>query len=139
MSVVLSSENLRVKILSKGAEVCSVKNKKGLEFIWQADENVWPRHAPVLFPIVGKLKENTFFYGTTPYSLGQHGFARDRDFILTKSDDASCTFELHSDSGTKSDFPFDFNFQISYRIDDKKLITKYDISNPADLPLYFSV
>lgn len=139
MSLALSSDHLCVTILPKGAEICSVKNKNGLEFIWQADKNVWPRHAPVLFPIVGKLKDNGFLFDRKAYELTQHGFARDCDFVLIEKNKSSCIFELSSDFQTKAFFPFDFRFRISYTLEDSKLTTEYEVMNPMESTLYFSV
>lgn len=139
MGLVLSSENLSISVLSKGAEISSIKNQEGLEFLWQADKNVWPRHAPVLFPIVGKLKDGIFLYEGGSFSLAQHGFARDQEFVLVEKQQNSCSFELRSDSQTKTVFPFDFTFRISYRLDGRKLTTTYEVTNPATSPLYFSI
>src|SRR5882724_10850929 len=97
MQHTLFSDQLHIHIDSKGAEITSVRNKDGLEFIWQADPNIWPRHAPILFPIVGKLKDGTFIYDDKEYELGQHGFARDKEFELIEKKDTSCTFQLCSD------------------------------------------
>ena len=80
----LVSDQLSVAINSFGTELCSVKNKNGLEFIWQAKKDVWARRAPVLFPIVGKLKENFFVFEGKRYELPQHGFVRDMKFEPTE-------------------------------------------------------
>src|ERR1043166_8956225 len=94
----LESNSLKVAIHSKGAEICSVKNSKGKEFIWQGDKAIWPRHAPVLFPIVGRLKNNFYLYKDKKYELPQHGFARDREFTLIGASQQHCLFRLISDS-----------------------------------------
>ena len=135
----LNSPLLTVSINSSGAEISSVKNKSGLEFMWQAKKEIWPRHAPVLFPIVGKLKDNEFLFRDRSYTLGQHGFARDRDFELVKSNNFSCTFQLQSDTKSKEVYPFDFIFQIKYELKENKLITSYKIINPSDVPIFFSI
>lgn len=139
MTVTLTSSQLTAKINSLGAELSSLKNKNDVEFIWQADKNVWARHAPVLFPIVGKLKENKFFYEDTPYSLPQHGFARDTEFELISQDAGACVFRLRSDSETLKKFPFAFIFEIKYELKEKILSTFYTIKNPSPKQMYFSV
>lgn len=139
MTVELSSSLLTVKINSFGAEVCSVKNKLGLEFMWQAGKDVWARHAPVLFPIVGKLKDNVYSYNGKTYSLPQHGFARDMEFELISSEKNTCTFELKSSEQTKAKFPFGFVFQIIYHLNDSVLTTTYKINNTSGETGYYSV
>ncbi|MGZ4089198.1 MAG: aldose 1-epimerase family protein [Bacteroidia bacterium] len=139
MQVQLTSSLLTVSINHKGAELSSVKNTAGLEFIWQADKDVWPRHAPVLFPIVGKLKDNHFFYNDKPYELPQHGFARDMDFELVSSGETSCTYKLQSSPETKNKFPFDFIFEISYELKENTLTTFYHVKNESPQEMFFSV
>ncbi len=139
MQTEIRSNLLTVKINSFGAEVCSVKNNSEVEFIWQADKDVWARHAPVLFPIVGKLKDNFFIHEEIRYGLPQHGFARDCEFELTEKKEDGCTFQLIANSETKSKFPFDFTFHISYLIIENTLETQYKIINPSRQTIYFSV
>ena len=107
--------------------------------MWQAKKDVWPRHAPVLFPIVGKLKENTFLFNRSSYELGQHGFARDRAFKMLSGTDSSCIFELRSDAESLSHYPFDFIFQIRYTLKHNALITHYKVINSSADLLLFSV
>ena len=139
MQTSLESNKLKVTINSFGAELCSVKNKNGLEFIWQAKKDVWARHAPVLFPIVGKLKDNFFVFEGNRYELPQHGFARDMKFELTEHSTSTCTFEINANTETKNNFPFEFRFQINYQLLENKLITTYKIFNPSAKPIFFSV
>jgi galactose mutarotase-like enzyme len=139
MQVRIESKELKVGINSFGAELCSVKNDNGLEFIWQANNNVWARHAPVLFPIVGKLKDNVFVYEGKKHELSQHGFARDMAFEIIDSASDSGTFRLRSSTETKEKFPFDFVFQINYQLVKNKLIISYKVINPSHKPLLFSV
>jgi galactose mutarotase-like enzyme len=139
MQTVLSNDRLTVAVNRKGAEVCSVKNKEGMEFIWQADPSVWNRHAPVLFPIVGKLKNNSFHHKGQTYQLGQHGFARDMEFETGPSDAQSCTFTLRSGEKTRETFPFDFTLNIQYELQSNLLITTYEVHNPSHEELLFSI
>jgi galactose mutarotase-like enzyme len=90
----LQNEFLRIRIKEKGAELYSLQTPDGLEYLWQAEPSVWPRHAPVLFPIVGRLKNNTYSHGQEPYSLPQHGFARDRNFDCVVQTDKDVSLDL---------------------------------------------
>jgi len=135
----LKSNHLNVTINSKGAELSSVK-LNGVEYLWQAKAEVWPRHAPVLFPIVGKLKENTFKFNDKNYSLSQHGFARDYDFKMTSQTENEITFELRNTATLQKLYPFEFIFQIKYSIEKSKIVCQYTISNPSSQAnLFFSV
>src|SRR6185503_14956758 len=127
MNAVLRSQEIVVTIGPSGAEICSVKNTEGLEYIWQANKEVWPRHAPVLFPIVGKLKNNKFIFENKSYELSQHGFARDKEFELIEANQDSCTFQLKSDEQSKRIYAFDFIFRINYRLNKNELITSYKV------------
>jgi galactose mutarotase-like enzyme len=137
--ITIRSKELVVEINNKGAELCSVKNNSGQEFIWQADKDIWPRHAPVLFPIVGRLKEDQFFYEGKKYSLPQHGFARDREFELVGSGEDSCIFRLSSDTASKNNFPFDFILEIDYTLKGNCLAVNYRIKNNSFTVMYFSI
>lgn len=140
MSVVeISSNDLTVKFNIIGAELCSVKNKRGNEFIWQANPSVWPRHAPVLFPIVGKLLNNTYQYGDKTYALNQHGFARDLNFTIIEQTTESVCFELTSDLSTKEKYPFDFRLKITFALNGSVLTTTYSVHNSSDIKLPFSI
>ena len=139
MQTKLRSNQLHVSINSFGAELSSVKNNNGIEFIWQADKELWARHAPVLFPIVGKLKDSFFVYENIKHELSQHGFARDMDFKLIEALSDSCTHELTSSPETLVKFPFEFVFQINYLLHENKLITNYKVINPSSKALLFSV
>ena len=135
----LTSKQLRVTIHGLGAEILSIKNNSGLEYIWQARPDVWPRHAPVLFPVVGKLRNNTYMFENSRYTLPQHGFARDQVFNVVQKGDADCLFQLCTNERTKTTYPFDFIFRIGYRLVDEKITITYQVLNPSDKPIYFSV
>ncbi len=124
----------------KGAELASFKNKfSGIEYIWQADPAHWARHAPVLFPIVGKLKNDTYRVNDHSYVLPQHGFARDRRFELIHAESDECTFQLKWTEGSLSVYPFKFVLEISYRLSSRTLFTTYKVKNEGDSTMYFSI
>ncbi|MEY3450444.1 MAG: hypothetical protein RL711_269 [Bacteroidota bacterium] len=75
----IQNEHLFVKAKCAGAELTSIV-KDGVEYLWQAEPSIWARNAPILFPIVGKLINNSCKIGDTTYQMSQHGFARDMDF-----------------------------------------------------------
>jgi galactose mutarotase-like enzyme len=124
----------------KGAELISLKDTHtNQEYIWQADSAFWGRHAPVLFPIVGRLKDDTYTYQGKSYKMSQHGFARDLDFQIETYTDISVVFLLHSNDSTRTIYPFDFELRISYRLDVKSIITKYEVKNIGSGEMLFSI
>ncbi len=140
MNQTIQNQFLSVSAKSFGAELTSVKSlKSDVEYLWQADPAVWPRHAPVLFPIVGKLADGKYKYKGNTFEMNQHGFARDSKFELVESDEDSLTYSLLSNSDTYSKYPFQFEFLVIYKLVENQLITKYKIFNKGNQVMYFSV
>jgi galactose mutarotase-like enzyme len=135
----LDNGALKVRVRSQGAEVCSVRDSNSIEYIWQADPAVWPRHAPVLFPIVGKLKNDSYTLDGKSYRMGQHGFARDKVFRLESADKTHCVYLLVSDNETREMYPFDFELRIRYDLEGMALKCSYDVLNPSKNDLLFSI
>jgi galactose mutarotase-like enzyme len=139
MTATITSGDLTVTIKADGAEISSIKNKAGEEFIWQANKEIWPRHAPVLFPIVGKLKNEEYNYHEKSYRLGQHGFARDMKFVVTEAEADWTSLRLTNNSATEKVFPFPFVFDIGYLLQGSTVHVVYKVQNPSDNELFFSV
>jgi galactose mutarotase-like enzyme len=136
----IGNEFLTVSAVSKGAELTSVFNKQNqLEYLWSADPKYWSKRSPVLFPIVGALKENTFHFGENSYTLNRHGFARDMQFLPERQDENELTFLLKSDEKTLTLYPFDFEFRITYTLQKNALHVSYDVLNTDSKDMYFSV
>ena len=107
--------------------------------MWSGDPAFWSKHSPLLFPIVGTLKDNTYYYQGKPYSLPRHGFARDREFEVESHPADAITFLLRSDDATRASYPFEFELRVIYRLLAEGLSTTYQVKNPAKETLYFSV
>ena len=136
--ILLTNSKVVATINHTGAELSSfLLDKK--EYIWQANPAVWNRHAPVLFPTVGRLKEDTYFVNGKPFHLTQHGFARDSEFKLVSQNESSVTLELESNEQTLKVYPFDFKLSISYTLIESTLEVKYQIENPSQENLLFSI
>lgn len=135
----LKNNFLELNFTVKGAELTSLKSLNR-EHIWQANPKHWARHAPILFPIVGKLVDDEFTHKNITYSMGQHGFARDSYFNIKEKSTDSIVFELIATEKTKKIFPFDFVLQVKYALIEKLVVTKYTVINPAQNDdLYFSI
>lgn len=135
----LQNDLLDIDIKTFGAELASVKCKQSnYEYIWQADPEVWGRHAPNLFPIVGRLQQDTYKIGDTSYKLGQHGFARDNEFDVVKWNPNELEFQLKSSPDTWASYPFDFQFRIAYALEGNALTITYKVKNTGNDPMPFS-
>ena len=140
MTVSLENEFLRVSFSEHGGELVSLFNKKNkLEYLWQADSKYWGRHAPVLFPIVGRLKDDEYLYEQHKYLMKQHGFARDMDFEIEARTDKQLIFRLKSNKITLEKYPFEFVLRIKYELDLDTLNVEYLVDNPSTSQLLFSV
>ena len=139
----LENAQCRVRINSHGAELTSLQRRdlNDLEYIWQADPAQWGRHAPLLFPIVGRLPEDTYLYKGQMYKLPQHGFARDQEFTLLHEDATSLTLQLMASAASQAVFPFEFDLRVRYELRGTTLTVGWHVRNPAAAPheLLFSI
>jgi galactose mutarotase-like enzyme len=136
----IDNGHIKISVASKGAELKSFIDKtSGQEYMWSGDPVFWGKTSPVLFPIVGSLKDNTYFDNEKPYHLGRHGFARDMEFELASKTENSLSFLLKSTEETLKVFPFEFEFYIIYKIERKKCSVNYVVKNTGITPMYFSV
>jgi galactose mutarotase-like enzyme len=134
----IKSDQLAITISEKGAELQSIKSN-GLEYLWQADPKYWSKHSPVLFPIIGELKDGTYIFENKEYHLPRHGFARDHVFEAKQISETSAIFTLKSSADTLSVYPFQFIFQLQYEIKQQTLYCSYVVQNLNDGDMYFSV
>ena len=136
----LSNDFISVSISDKGAELQSiVHHLTGLEYMWSGDPGFWGKKSPVLFPVVGGLKNNSYQFEGNTYQLGRHGFARDCVFKMEQQTDDSILFSLAADSLTHSAYPFQFRFSVGYRIEKNTIHVSYQVDNTDTQPIYFSV
>lgn len=124
----LSNTYLSVTVNPDGAELSSLRDATGTDLLWRADP-VWPRHAPVLFPIVGRLKDDTLRHQGRSYRLTQHGFARDRRFAWLSRGATACRLVLHDDPETRAVYPFAFRFEVGFALDDDALEQTFTVVN----------
>ncbi|EGF3894375.1 aldose 1-epimerase family protein [Listeria monocytogenes] len=136
----LENEVLLVEMKTAGAELTRIFHKDtGLEYLWNADSKFWGRHSPVLFPTVGRLVEDTYLVDGKPYHLGQHGFARDRDFQVVEQTEKSVRFELDADEDSLAVYPYKFKLSIIYTIEKNTVAVSYEVENTDNKRIYFSI
>jgi len=128
----LENDQCQVRINAHGAELASfIDRATGLDYLWPADPAQWARHAPLLFPIVGKLPDNTYLHHGQAHQLPQHGFARDQEFQLIQHDAASLTFQLMASAASRAVYPFEFELRVRYELCGRVLTVGWHVRNPA--------
>ena len=142
--VILKNDELTVEISYHGAELRSVKdNKTGYEYMWQADPEFWGRTSPVLFPVVGQYKDKESIYEGVTYTLGQHGFARDMEFVRIaepdENQDSAALFMLTDSVDTLKVYPFRFRLFIKYVLSGRSIKVMWKVVNINDKKMYFSI
>ena len=137
----LENEFLKVTVADAGAELISVWDKaSGREHIWNADPAVWNRHAPILFPFVGKVKDGKYRIGEKEYAMKtQHGFARDQVFTCVEKTETALTHRLIAAEQTKAIYPYEFQLTVCHRLSGKQLTIEWTIENLGEETMYFSI
>lgn len=140
MNIQLENKNLSISINTKGAELNSFKNQLvNKEYIWEGNPEFWGKHSPILFPIVGGLKNDSYYYNDKKYNLSRHGFARDFEFDIIEKNDLSVTFSLKENDETLHKYPFHFELQIKYVLTENKLVIIYHIKNNSKAEMPFNI
>ena len=140
MEYKIENEFLKAVVCSKGCELVSVKTKKdGAEHIWQGDPDAWKRHAPVLFPLVGKYKDNKTEYQGKTYEMSQHGFARDMEFVPVSKTKDSIVMNLTDTKETLEKYPFHFELQCSFTLKGSSIEAGWKVINSDAETMYFSI
>jgi galactose mutarotase-like enzyme len=138
--IILENEQLRATIATRGAELQNLFNKTtGIEHMWSGDAAYWGKHSPVLFPIVGSLLNNIFYYHGKAYHLPRHGFARDKTFTAEQLNATAAVFTLTADEQTLEVYPFAFELKLCYELNGASISCTYEVYNPGTDDLLFSV
>ena len=141
MQFELKNDFLTACFETSGAELISLKdNATEKEYLWCGDKKFWGRHSPVLFPFVGRVKDNTYRYKGKEYHISQHGFARDMEFVCITRSENEIWFGLEANEETKEKYPFDFRLEIGYRLNGRSLKVLWRVINPDKTEkMYFSI
>ncbi len=138
--IILNNETLKVSIATLGAELQNIYNKQtGLEYLWDANPAFWPRRSPVLFPVVGGIKNGGYDYNGKTYHFNRHGFAKEMEFEVESKSESSATLVLKTSDASLNMYPFYFKFSIVYTIIGNELEVKYVVENKGTELMYFSV
>jgi len=134
----IRSGGLSATVKAQGAEMCSLRTDAGVEFVWQAGP-AWPRHAPLLFPIVGRLANDELRHRGSTYRMTQHGFARDSRFRWAERGESRCVLVLEDNETTRALYPFAFRLTAVYTLDESGLDLSLTVANTGSETLPASV
>ena len=137
--ITIHNDKLTAQIDEKGAQLCSVKNTGGVEYIWQADPRVWGRHAPLLFPFIGRLKDSRYTLNGREYQIGSHGFARDSVFTVAAQDEHRASFVLESSPETLAMWPYEFRLTVTFELVGNRLVKTCTVENPNGETMYYEL
>ena len=136
----ISNGNLSCTICEIGAEIVSLKSMKTeCEYLWQNDTNVWSGSAPILFPIVGRLNTGKYTIEGKEYTLPTHGFARSEHFKVKQQCESSITFSLNENKSTLKVYPFKFQLNVTFTLEEQSLLVTYQVINQDSSALYFAI
>ena len=136
----ISNDRITIQVDSMGAELRSLKEiASGREYMWNADPQYWKRTSPVLFPLVGAVKDGAYRVEGREYPMGQHGFARDAEFQLKSQVASEIWFTLESGEETLKKYPYPFVLELGYELVDSSVVVKWRVKNPGTECLYFSI
>lgn len=143
MEFILKSGDITAKIISKGAELKSL-TYKGHELMWRADPEFWGKTSPLLFPMIGTLKNGKTLINDKEYSISKHGFARDLELTGEAVNGTAdcCTgavFTLKQSDYTKAMYPFDFKFTVRYTLKSDGITITYRVKNDSDSDMPFCI
>lgn len=139
MNVILKNEVLTVVIEDAGAQLASVKNAAGDEYIWKGDPTIWGRHAPLLFPVISRLKDNQYILNGKTYTIPQHGFARNKVFRVEEATDSRAVFTLTEDESTLAVFPFPFKLTVVYELAGNDLKKSMTVENRGGETMFYEM
>jgi len=138
--IYIRNESVEAAINPLGAELQKLTGREsGLNYLWRGDPAYWGKFSPVLFPIVGTLRNNHYSYKGGFFTLPRHGFAREKMFKSEQISDSEAVFTLQDDESTRVVYPFRFVLQLRYKIAGNRLTVTYTVYNPGDAELLFSV
>ena len=131
---------MEITVANKGAEIRSLK-VDGREYMWNGDSNYWGRVSPILFPIVGKLKDDTLRINGNSFSMKQHGFARDAEFIsqLSNNKQFPLVYRMVNNESYSENYPYNYELSVAYHLQDKSLVASWEVKNVGTTDMYFQI
>ncbi len=140
MKFTAENQYVSIEVKQYGAELSSFKSKEtGIEYLWQGNPDVWYGQSPVLFPIVGTLRQNKYKVDGIEYEMGRHGIARKRDFELKEQGEGYLILTQSWNEDSLKKYPYKYILDIEFRLDGKKLTVTHTVKNADNKAIYFSI
>ena len=139
MIITLKNDKYAAQVDSYGAQLISLKDNTGTEYIWQRKEPFWSECAPILFPVVGRPLDGVITVDGKNYEMGLHGFARHTEFAVVSQNDAAAVLSIKATDETRKIYPYDFELVITYTLDDEGIDTEMKIVNDDKKEIYFGI
>lgn len=139
MRLTIQNQYLTVEIDSLGAQLASIRTPDGTEYLWQGDPEIWARRAPILFPVIGRLREGAYLLDGVSYTIPQHGFARDMDFQVSDHTDESVSFSITDTHAIRAVYPFAFSLTVTYSLRENTLIKAHRVENRSDRNMLYEL
>ena len=139
MTVTLQNDLLTVVIEDAGAQLSSIQSPDGTQYLWQGDPAIWPRRAPLLFPIIGRLKDSQYTLEGTTYTIPTHGFCRTAPFTVVEQDSRHAVFQYSDTPETREVYPFSFVLTVTYTLEGSCLTKTHRVENRSDHPMLYEL
>jgi galactose mutarotase-like enzyme len=138
-NITIGNEHLSVEVSALGAEMQSLVGRDGRSWLWHGDAAFWTGRSPILFPIVGKAPDDHVSIGGVRYPMGQHGFARRSEFVLTGSGSDFCRFELAASAQSRASYPFEFLLSVEHRLVGRAVEVTAEVTNRDTRPMPYGI
>jgi len=135
----IKSDALTVSVSELGAELQSIRDGSGTEFLWQGDPKYWSDRALTIFPYVARLTGKQYTLFSKTYSMGIHGFARTSMFSPIVSSESSVTLRMTNNEETRVQYPYSFVFDVTYSLSGSRITVKYEVTNRSGETMYFGI
>ena len=139
MIYTIQNEFLTVRVEDLGAQLSSIQAPDGTEYLWQGDPDIWARRAPILFPFIARLRENTYYLDGQPYAISTHGFARDMVFSLVEQGEDHISLQLTDTPEPRKVYPFSFSLTVTYTLEGNRLKKSHRVENRSDKDMYYEL
>ncbi len=135
----INNGNIYISVDGLGAELRSICDVHGTEFLWQGDPKVWEGQSPTIFPIVGRQKDDIYIYDGKEYFIENHGFATACNFRVHEKYSDKLVLRLEQNKYTLERYPFEFCFDVCYELSDNSLYVRFKITNNSKKPMPYAV
>ncbi len=135
----IKNDKLKVVINPKGAELWSIQDKEGKEYLWQGDKSIWGSRSPNLFPYIARLTDGMYTLNGQKYNMERHGFVRGSILVPEDVKGDSVTLVLEQNEETKKQYPYDFKYKVVYQLEENRLNITFVVENNSNETMYFAV